>query len=379
MKIKCPNCSQNIDLNSKLFSEINKDKIKKMEIGLYHEFEEKFLNASKEIRENAKKEISELTAKNKKYNEKIMSIEDELAIFKLNQEGLLEKEKKSLSYKMKNEFNSYKRKIDERHSELLKEREEINENLLKEKDIIIDKLVKEAKNASTNLIYSNSHSSTIGEAGEKNLLEKLEEAFPNDFFEEIKNGVRGADILQKVNNSRNDTIGIIYYESKNAKQYRASWVDKFKEDMEKKDCHVGILVTKTMPTNAINDFIFCDGIYITTQRFANQIAMILRRAILDGFEKNKIIENKQSLEGDVYNYINSKDFSNKITNLITLHNDQREMINKEKQQTEKWFQIRLKQIDQYLNTVNLIMAKLEAIQYIENDSHSITNPIKEAS
>jgi hypothetical protein len=69
-----------------------------------------------------------------------------------------------------------------------------------------------------------------GEALELDLEEKLRGAFPQDVFNPVARGARGADVLHIVRNSSLVECGTIIWEAKNSKSWSSAWVPKLKED-----------------------------------------------------------------------------------------------------------------------------------------------------
>lgn len=71
--------------------------------------------------------------------------------------------------------------------------------------------------------------------------------FPLDSIDEIKKGELGADCLQTINTPQLPNCARIYYESKRAKNFSPTWIEKFKADMREKGVDLGILVTTMLP------------------------------------------------------------------------------------------------------------------------------------
>ena len=89
---------------------------------------------------------------------------------------------------------------------------------IKEKDLEIKRLIKEAEDARSRLDHVKNSQELVGEAAEVLLLERLQNNFTFDQFQEIKKGQQGADIFQTVCNRSDEIIGSILYECKKTKR-----------------------------------------------------------------------------------------------------------------------------------------------------------------
>ena len=147
-----------------------------------------------------------------------------------------------------------------------------------------------------------------GEVGEILIEETLNREFPMDKIFEVAKGVNGADVSQHVMDRQEREIGIIYIESKNARKFSPSWVNKLKEDIKSKNASYGILVTTDLPENVKQyedeDLFICGfNDYV--------LAIKLLRARLVEIAKSKFIEANRSSNSElVYNYVTSQSLLN---------------------------------------------------------------------
>lgn len=82
-----------------------------------------------------------------------------------------------------------------------------------------------------------------GEVLELAIEEALRREFPLDTIEEVKKGVRGADVVQLIATREGHVPIKVLWESKRAKDFSAAWIGKLKEDMRACGAEVGVLVT----------------------------------------------------------------------------------------------------------------------------------------
>mgnify|MGYP001181132276 CR=1 FL=1 len=383
MNINCDNCGHKISLDNSLKKLIMNDERVVIK--------EEMQNIHKEQMEYQKREFDEqLEAKtlliNSSYESKIIAIESERASIKNSElkvikenmkledalkesdikaekraRKLLIKKEEELIAKNKLYKNSIKTELE---NSLLEEKKILRietEGEVREKDLEIARLRKEAKDARSKLDHVKNSQELVGEAAELMLLERLQKSFPNHEFFEIKKGQQGADIMQEVKSISGEVVGLIYYESKKTKNWSEPWIAKFKEDIRKRGAQMGILVSEILPPYCESDFIHKDGIWITTPRYAHQLAVLLCDQLLAVYKAKLIKDGKSSLEGDVYDYVTGEEFIEKIKVVAEAHKSLSENLQKEKIAMQKIWSIRQKEIDRSIGNVAQVIGDLEAL------------------
>ncbi len=345
MDDKCPNCG--FELSETIKSELRKE-IEKQ----YADREIKKFEAL--TKENEQKEIENLNLK-KKVNEK-----EELIAKRLEQKVKEEREtwekafadeihKKNKNISETNtknlllenrlkEFEVEKRDaVDQAKALAIQEvRSKIEtENLLKlqEKDNEIDGLKNSIKELESKATQGSQQAQ--GEVGEVFIEETLRKKFPLDRVSEVKKGVNGTDVLFSIINKRENELGIISIESKNAKKFSSSWVNKLKQDMLNGKAEYGLLVTLDLPENP-QEF-EGEGLYICGFHQFEFYCKLLRDAL---YLKHRM-QVKETHRSDkanlMYDYITSAEFGQKMRQISNLISDERDLLFKEKRFMEQSF------------------------------------------
>lgn len=172
---------------------------------------------------------------------------------------------------------------------------------------------------------------TQGEVLELELEQALKKEFPNDKIAEVAKGVRGADIIQEVYEKTGKKTGIILWESKNAK-WSEVWISKLREDMRRLNANEAVLVSVELPEN-IKGFTYSQGIWITNRTNAAGLAWALRKNFWDVFRQNSQNEGKKDKAAEIYDYVNSVEFSHRVESIVEAFNTLNEDLEKEK----RWF------------------------------------------
>ena len=191
-----------------------------------------------------------------------------------------------------------------------------------------------------------------GEAAEILIENTIKSAFPSDLVQEVSKGINGADVSHLVRDSSEREIGLIYIESKNAKNFSPSWVSKLKEDMKNKKADYGILVTSDIPENVKiyeEDDLFICGFH------EYMLAVKLLRVQLLEIEKTKILElNRNDKSAMIYDYVTGKEFAQWVRGMMDYMKEQRLHLEKDMRHHVKSIEIRRKQIEK-METSNLTL------------------------
>jgi len=383
MNINCDKCGNKISLDGSLKRLIVSEEraVIEEEMQILHseqmsyqekEFNKKLEAKALEIDSNYEKQIEAIQAERaitknaeiKAIKEK-MFLEDALKESEIKAEQKIRESLKQKEDELRAQNIIYKNSIKtELENDLIEQKKILRvegEGELREKDLEITRLRKEASDARSKLDHAKDSQELVGEAAELILLERLKKSFPNHSFEEIKKGQQGADILQEVRSLSGETVGLIYYESKKTKNWSEPWITKFKEDIRKKNAQMGILVSEVLPSYCEGDFICKDGIWITTPRYAHQLATLLCDQLLAVYKAKLVKKGKSSLEGDVYDYITGEEFIEKIKVVAEAHKSLSDNLQKEKIAMQKIWSIRQKEIDRSIGNVVQVIGDLEAL------------------
>lgn len=180
-----------------------------------------------------------------------------------------------------------------------------------------------------------------GEVLELAIEDGLRRRFPIDRIDEVKKGVRGGDVLQRVTTRAGQIAGTLLWETKRAKDWSPQWLAKLKDDMRQASAEVGVLVT--MPSATPKDwapgqlFGLCEGVWVTTWSPALQVAEILRAGVLDCHTQRLISSGKGEKLEAVYDYLTSPHFGHKLRAVYETFEKMREELESEKSQAmQRW-------------------------------------------
>lgn len=381
--ITCPKCGEQIPLNDALTGDI-RDQLK-LELEREVVEKEKQLALREKALQESKKNIDdEVSKKLEIEKEKITKVAEERASKKLELEMLdlkkadEEKEKeleemrekamasmdkaRELEAKDKKRELEFSQKMDEAIKKIAEQArqdaDDASRMKLAEKDKQMEQLKKALEEA--NRKAEQGSMQVQGDAQETDLKLALQSAFNTDTIEDVPTGIKGADLVQTVFSSMAQRQGIILWESKNAKAWKAEWVTKLKDDQVNIKADIVIIATQVLPDD-ITTFGFRDGVWITAYKYAVPLAATLRYQLS---EMNRV---KQSLVGKdakmelLYNYLGGSEFKNRIETIVLAFMSLKSGLDAEKRAMEKIWSRREKEIDRVMKNTTGFYGDLEGI------------------
>lgn len=247
----------------------------------------------------------------------------------------------------------------ERTEEMLRKKyqEEFQLNL-EQKDKTISDMQKKIEELSFKLQQSSQQ--LQGEIQEIALEEILREKFPLDRIQPVPKGVRGADIIQEVYDKFGELCGKIVWESKRTTTWSNEWITKLKEDRNEINAEVAVIVTRTLPKE-IKSMGLMDGIWVSDFPSFVGLAMALRENLLQINYLKKSLIGKESKMEQIFNYICSEQFANKISTIIEAFKNMKSDLDKEKIAMEKYWRKREEELNRIIKNTARIYGELEAL------------------
>jgi hypothetical protein len=397
--IICPNCTTQFELTSAIRDEITKElrqkwieaqKKKEDEFrqreeilmqkqqGLDEELKRRMDTERKAMEQNLsaelKKNIAEEYDSQMKHFQKMLADKDEkiktaqqLEIAYLEMKEKLAQQEQELELRLKKSLLDERERLQE---VLRKEEDERNklkdqEHFMKVKELekqledqrkLAEEMKRKAEQGSMQL---------QGEVQELVLEALLRNSFPFDIISEVGKGVKGADCIQTVRNSFGQECGKIIYESKRTKDFSSEWIEKLKADMRSLGADVAVIVTQAMPKD-MECFGEKDGVWICTFSEVKALTTVLRDLIVRVYLASKNQENKGDKMTLLYNYLISQEFSEQWKAIREGFMSMKISIQRERDQMEKLWKAREKQLEKVLLNAAHIKGSIEGISGMDN-------------
>jgi len=333
-KIICPSCGKEIEISSALSKQMEEKIIANER--LKHEKE---LNEVKKrtIDESTKKLREEFATQLKDLSESANYKEERIKELLEKREELsqkmhdLKREKEDLKVDMLKQLASEEEKI---RNEAQKKAEEEQHGKIAEKDKQLTDALKELEDMRRKLQQGSQQ--TQGEAFELEFENLLHLTFPNDKISPVGKGVRGADIVQEVWDSKGNYNGKILWELKNTKTWQEGWIEKLKADKRTINAQEAVIISEILPV-AMTVAGYHNGIWVTNRTFVITLASTLRAKLIEVFYARQSVQAKDGKMELMYTYLSGTEFKHRIEAIVEAFTNMQNEIEKEKRYfMNKW-------------------------------------------
>lgn len=336
--INCPKCGAAFPLTEAILEPLRVE----LRRGYSEEYEKKLQDMKDSVEAQTKKQVEENSALAvKDFEEQVKELkgklkeandrELELRKMKRDLESKQEESELELTRKLEGQRKEVKEELEKGYALKLKQQE----NQIASMKDRIGELQKKAEQTSQQ---------AQGEALEGTIESILSSCFPNDMIEPVPTGMRGADVLQRVNGKTGRCCGTIIWESKNTRNWSNSWLDKLKANQRDSNADVAVIASAALPSE-ITHFGLSQGVWVTDWTFASQLASALRVTLIQVSDTKLAIEGREHKIEFLYDYLTSFQFKQRVETIVEAFTRMREDLAQEKQATLRSWGKRERQIE----------------------------------
>ncbi|HRE38769.1 MAG TPA: DUF2130 domain-containing protein [Chitinophagaceae bacterium] len=387
-EIKCPNCGHEFEPSDSIREEVQKELRSKMsewqkqqQLKFEAQLLEEKKKTQKETEELIRKSISadfehklQIAEKNnKEYEEKLKQAREQQLEFLKKEQELKNKEAElelSVQKKLQEEREKLAGEIRKLEEQRIAAKETEFQLRLKEMEEKLEAQKKLAEEMKRKAEQGSMQSQ--GESQELLLEELLKTSFPFDVITEVGKGVRGADCIQIVRNGFGQECGKIIFESKRTKDFANDWIEKLKADMRSQGADVAVIVTQALPKD-MNSFGEKDGVWICSFNEVKPVVHMLRDAVIKIYNATRSQENKGDKMHLLYDYLTSREFAEQWAAIREGFMSMKISIQKERDQMEKLWKAREKQLEKVLLNAAHIRGSIEGISGTDVDLNLLEN------
>jgi len=199
-----------------------------------------------------------------------------------------------------------------------------------------------------------------GEAAELIIENWLKDEYEFDSITEIKPGQKGADVLQIIHTREIADCGSIYYESKNTKEFKKEWIPKLQRDMLANKSNVGIIVTRTMPSDMPRSG-SRDGIWICSFEDFKAVVAIHRACIIQLKVQSMTQDNRNDKKDVLYDFVISQEYQVHVQNLVNTFIEMQSTLKKEQRTQASNWKEREKQIENIISSTTVMYGSIKGI------------------
>lgn len=182
-----------------------------------------------------------------------------------------------------------------------------------------------------------------GEVQEIELEELLRENFRFDTIEPVGKGVRGGDVIQRIQTGSGSPVGTLLWESKRTKAWSDGWITKLKDDQREAQADVAVMVTEVLP-KGLARMGNVDGVWVTDFAGVVGIASILRASLIELAGARRAQEGRDEKMHLLYQYVFGPEFRRRVEGMVEAFVSLKDDLEAEKRAMEKSWAKREKQI-----------------------------------
>ncbi len=200
-----------------------------------------------------------------------------------------------------------------------------------------------------------------GEVLELELEDTLRQSYPFDDIQEVKKGVRGADVVHAVHLRSGTPCGKIVWETKRAENWSAAWVGKLKEDQQTAGADIAVLVSTAFPAGLADPMALYEGVWLVTPKLAKGLAEALRTVLIESQRQRSITAGKGEQMEALFDYICSSQFAQRVRSIVEGYEEMYDDLEREKRAVQRLWKKREGQIGRISNQMVSICGELQGI------------------
>ncbi len=303
--------------------------------------------ARRDSTEQAQALQAELALKDKKlagYRETEMALRTEKAA--------LEEQQRELALEVQRKVDAESRRIKESEAEAYRLREAEWRKKIDDAQKANEDLKRKLEQGSQQL---------QGEVLELEIEGLLATAFPYDGIEPVKNGARGADVIQTVRLRSGAACGRIVWESKRAENWSNAWVAKLKDDQQSAGGELAVLVSTAFPAGIDQPMVMHEGVWLVRPDLVKALAEALRTVLIESQRQKAIAAGKGESMEALYSYITSAQFAQKVRAVVDAYQQMRDDLEKEKSAMQRLWKKREAQLERITTNMLGMCGELQGV------------------
>ncbi len=321
------------------------------------EVEESYELQSKEMKKN----YDTLTKQSQKISEQNeQQYEDLEKQLQLSHKKELAEKSKEITH-LEQQQKVYKKAANEKAAASFEAKGRELEQKLSEKDIQLSRFSNEVESLKKQLTQSQSE--LKGEAGELDLLARLKEVFPNDYFRRQKRGTSSGDIMHQIRENGKSLDIPIVYDNKAAKTVTKKDIEKAKKYQKIHGTDYVIIVSANLPKTSVPNGHYGtrDGILLVHPSLVTEVTKQIRTAIIEISKLRLSSKDQKSKQTQLYEYIMSSEFSRIIEEFSAIYEKLYKLQSKEEKDHQTLWKSRNHEIDKLVKLSNDFGSGIESI------------------
>ena len=153
---------------------------------------------------------------------------------------------------------------------------------------------------------------------------------------------------------------MIVWEAKRTKHWNKNWIVKIKEDADRVNAHVRVIVSEALPDD-VRIFALREGVWISSIEGALPLTLALRTQLIESTRLQRISEGKGLKMEEIYQYLTSPRFGERIQRIVETWEALEEQVNSEERSMRRQWSQRRKQLAKMRNSTIEMFTDFSAI------------------
>jgi len=321
------------------------------------EVEESYELQSQELKKNydtLTKQSQKLAEENQQQFESLQKRQE------ISHQKELDEKSKEIT-RLEKQQKEYKKAATEKAAASFEAKERELELQLSEKDIQIGRFSNEVESLKKQLTQSQAE--LKGEAGELDLLARLKEVFPNDYFRRQKRGTSSGDIMHQIRENGKSLDIPIVYDNKAAKTVTKNDIEKAKKYQKIHGTNYVIIVSANLPKNSVPNGWYGtrDGIILVHPSIVTEVTKQIRTAIIEISRLRLSTDDQASKQAQLYQYLTSSEFLRIMEDISAAHETLYKLQTKEEKDHQTLWKSRNHEVDKLVKLANDYGSGIESI------------------
>lgn len=200
-----------------------------------------------------------------------------------------------------------------------------------------------------------------GEVLELEVESLLQQDYPFDHIEPVKKGARGADVIQTVKLRSGSICGKIIWETKRAENWSSNWVPKLKEDLQRVNGDIAVLVSTVFPSQVNDSIVQYEGVWLVRPELVSGLSAALRTVLIESQRQKTVSAGKGEQMEALFDYITSNQFAQRIRAVVENYETMQADLEKEKAAMQRLWKKRETQIGRISDQMLSVCGELQGL------------------
>lgn len=200
-----------------------------------------------------------------------------------------------------------------------------------------------------------------GEVLELEVEALLQQAYPLDNIEPVKKGARGADVIHHVKLRSGALCGKIIWEAKRAENWSNNWVPKLKQDLQRENGDIAVLVSTVFPAGISEPMLQHEGVWLVRPELVQGLSAALRTVLIETQRQKSVSDGQGEQMEALFDYVTSNQFAQRIRSVVDNYELMRSDLEKEKAAMQRLWKKREMQISRISEQMLSVCGELQGI------------------